>query len=541
MDPVHILEGLVSKLLKYNDIIAKCNNTNDDSAKDDDDHAASHQPQRKRKQSPVNGRGEAAFPDTLLTSSFNWINIFQATDDTTQPFYKSNKDKISSQLVDFVSYTAFAIWTSSRDDIAQFTRQIASTSSTNVSKQQFSLKFPRANNFSYSGTFRKYVNRLLEATDLNPTVIFISLWYLYVLKVRSPVPVMPSAGSEYRVVTVALILGHTFLDDHTFTTAAWSKICKIFAPKEIVSMKMEFLRSVEHRLSIPGKEFGKWLRILSSWADVWGAERAQEVKLNMATMKRPRAPSIPASFTFSKPAGAPSLSISIPSPGPIPQQQPNNSSNAMLLDSPGPSSAAARHRRLSVNTAASSTTPTNLRAPRLSIHALSPNPLISPMPLPTPSVLPSPFANTAFYFGAVASGFGQPQQFDNGIHLFDATNLPNDVWNGIWGTKLTREMLEMSMPMEPLRSSFCDITADTTSTPPTAIATNNMNLNMMNMSMNMNMMNMDHAPVFGVPSFIDKTGGRSSMDMEMFRLAGMPTTIPNNANTNNKRPNDARK
>ena len=55
--------------------------------------------------------------------------------------------------------------------------------------------------------FRKWITTLLSTTQVSQQVILIALLFIYRLKMHVPV-LMGKAGSEYRLLTVALMLGN---------------------------------------------------------------------------------------------------------------------------------------------------------------------------------------------------------------------------------------------------------------------------------------------------------------------------------------------
>jgi hypothetical protein len=55
--------------------------------------------------------------------------------------------------------------------------------------------------------FKKWVHTVLSTTQVTQNVIILALMFIYRLKVKNPA-VKGRAGSEYRLLTVALMLGN---------------------------------------------------------------------------------------------------------------------------------------------------------------------------------------------------------------------------------------------------------------------------------------------------------------------------------------------
>lgn len=56
-------------------------------------------------------------------------------------------------------------------------------------------------------SFKKWVHTVLSTTQVTQNVIILALMFIYRLKVKNPA-VKGRAGSEYRLLTVALMLGN---------------------------------------------------------------------------------------------------------------------------------------------------------------------------------------------------------------------------------------------------------------------------------------------------------------------------------------------
>lgn len=119
--------------------------------------------------------------------------------------------------------------------------------------------------------FKKWVHTVLSTTQITQNVIILALMFIYRLKVKNPA-VKGRAGSEYRLLTVALMLGNKFLDDNTYTNKTWAEVSGI-AVTEIHVMEVEFLSNMRYGLLASKEEWEEWLVKLAKFWEY--CERAQ--------------------------------------------------------------------------------------------------------------------------------------------------------------------------------------------------------------------------------------------------------------------------
>ncbi|KAK4236057.1 cyclin-domain-containing protein [Achaetomium macrosporum] len=121
--------------------------------------------------------------------------------------------------------------------------------------------------------FRKWVSSVLSTTQVTQNVVILALLYIYRLKKANPT-VKGRAGSEYRLLTVALMLGNKFLDDNTYTNKTWADVSGI-SVNEIHVMEVEFLSNMRYSLLVSAEEWEGWLNKLGRfWSFLDLAQRA---------------------------------------------------------------------------------------------------------------------------------------------------------------------------------------------------------------------------------------------------------------------------
>ncbi|KAK4539495.1 hypothetical protein LTR36_010893 [Oleoguttula mirabilis] len=143
--------------------------------------------------------------------------------------------------------------------------------------------------------FRKWVTTILSTTLVAQNVVLLALLFIYRLKKLNPT-VRGKPGSEYRLLTVALMLGNKFLDDNTYTNKTWAEVSGIVVG-EVHIMEVEFLSNMKYCLFTSAEDWAKWQSLLGKFAAF--VERASK--------PQPPAPILP-------PASSLYLPMALPSP-----------------------------------------------------------------------------------------------------------------------------------------------------------------------------------------------------------------------------------
>jgi hypothetical protein len=104
--------------------------------------------------------------------------------------------------------------------------------------------------------FRKWVTTILSTTQVGKNVILLGLLFIYRLKQFNP-GVSGKRGSEFRLLTIALMLGNKFLDDNTYTNKTWAEVSGI-SVTEIHIMEVEFLSNMRYDLYVSAEEWEEW-------------------------------------------------------------------------------------------------------------------------------------------------------------------------------------------------------------------------------------------------------------------------------------------
>ncbi|KAF9033082.1 hypothetical protein BDZ89DRAFT_1063145 [Hymenopellis radicata] len=115
---------------------------------------------------------------------------------------------------------------------------------------------------SASPNFVRFMQKLLETTQVSHSVVVLALHYIYRLKERekgSGNEAQP--GSEFRIAVAGLMMANKFLDDNTYTNRTWSDVSGI-SLAEINRMEREFLQGVDYDLYVDKRSYEKWLWVL---------------------------------------------------------------------------------------------------------------------------------------------------------------------------------------------------------------------------------------------------------------------------------------
>ncbi|KAL4886388.1 cyclin-domain-containing protein [Aspergillus karnatakaensis] len=113
--------------------------------------------------------------------------------------------------------------------------------------------------------FQKWVSSILSTTQVSQNVVLLALLFIYRLKKFNPA-VRGKRGSEYRLMTIALMLGNKFLDDNTYTNKTWADVSRI-SVQEIHVMEVEFLSNLRYNLYASKEEWAQWHVKLDLFAD----------------------------------------------------------------------------------------------------------------------------------------------------------------------------------------------------------------------------------------------------------------------------------
>lgn len=116
--------------------------------------------------------------------------------------------------------------------------------------------------------FRKWVTTILSVTQVSREVVILALMFIHRLKKFNP-GVSGKRGSEFRLLTIAFMLGNKFLDDNTYTNKTWAEVSGITV-SEIHIMEVEFLSNMRYELYASKEDWHEWkakLGRLSSFYD----------------------------------------------------------------------------------------------------------------------------------------------------------------------------------------------------------------------------------------------------------------------------------
>jgi hypothetical protein len=148
--------------------------------------------------------------------------------------------------------------------------------------------------------FRKWVATILTTTQVAQNVILLALLFVWKLKQTNPT-VKGKPGSEYRLLTVALMLGNKFLDDNTYTNKTWAEVSGI-SVQEVHIMEVEFLSNMRYSLYTSKEKWGEWHTILGKFGTFYDRASKIAASANISPTGLPVAPlSTPSSLTTSPP------------------------------------------------------------------------------------------------------------------------------------------------------------------------------------------------------------------------------------------------
>lgn len=163
--------------------------------------------------------------------------------------------------------------------------------------------------------FQKWVTTVLTTTQVSQNVILLALLFIYRLK-KFNAGVKGKSGSEFRLLTIALMLGNKFLDDNTYTNKTWAEVSGI-SVQEIHIMEVEFLSNVRYNLFASAGEWTKWHAKLRRFSESY--QRASLVPEETEQLA-PKTPALQVSPSLGATPPLPPLSPAsrLPSPPTLP-------------------------------------------------------------------------------------------------------------------------------------------------------------------------------------------------------------------------------
>ncbi|KAI9721145.1 MAG: hypothetical protein M1828_005251 [Chrysothrix sp. TS-e1954] len=232
--------------------------------------------------------------------------------DVHPPYEEPMKEKPSSKAIHPYLQLPSTI-TTSKGSLAEFAAQVTclfwfESSSTLCQIEGFSSAQLLANGLvpeaQPSTGYLKWVTTILSTTQVTQNVILLALLFIYRLKQANP-SVKGKPGSEFRLLTVALMLGNKFLDDNTYTNKTWAEVSGI-SVQEIHVMEVEFLSHMKYDLYTSAENWQQWHRQLGTFHMYF--DRAAHIQRSIT--HRPSAlhiplnlPSPPSSNAASSPYG----------------------------------------------------------------------------------------------------------------------------------------------------------------------------------------------------------------------------------------------
>ncbi|ORE11907.1 hypothetical protein BCV72DRAFT_283743 [Rhizopus microsporus var. microsporus] len=182
------------------------------------------------------------------------------------------------ELADFASIMVYLMWHARRPSVMalhDLSKAISNTQQTTSDHQLGHSKETATIANRTSAAFKKFCKQVLTATQLSESVILLALKYIAMLLQYNP-SIQGAEGSEYRLFTVALMLGNKFLDDNTFTNKTWSEVTGMKVT-DLNIMELEFLDVLRFRLFVRKDEFERWKSVVLLFrSQLLNADEAQK-------------------------------------------------------------------------------------------------------------------------------------------------------------------------------------------------------------------------------------------------------------------------
>ncbi|KAM5490335.1 hypothetical protein MaudMau93_002533 [Microsporum audouinii] len=190
----------------------------------------------------------------------------------SSPQLTSSMTGNGGNLAEFAAQVACLFWFAKASKLKQIEDGSSSYTPTSLLELEFAP----------SPGFKKWVTTVLTTTQVSKNVILLALLFIYRLKKFNPA-VRGKRGSEFRLMTIALMMGNKFLDDNTYTNKTWAEVSGI-SVQEIHVMEVEFLSNVRYNLFVTKEEWNQWLAKLSVFSSYF--EKASRLKLDVYSANR---------------------------------------------------------------------------------------------------------------------------------------------------------------------------------------------------------------------------------------------------------------
>ncbi|KAH8101407.1 cyclin-domain-containing protein [Cristinia sonorae] len=178
----------------------------------------------------------------------------QVTLDWLTPSTHRSSHFLAEKMCEMVCYLWFSALSKATCSPSKKSRLVQSTYFPKPNSATASLQF------AVSPSFTRFMQKVLETTQVSQSVIVLSLHYIYRLKMRNGFT-NGQAGSEYRVAIGALVLANKFVDDNTYTNKTWSEVSGIELA-ELNRMEREFLLGIDFDLYVDKPTYESWLNLL---------------------------------------------------------------------------------------------------------------------------------------------------------------------------------------------------------------------------------------------------------------------------------------
>lgn len=227
-------------------------------------HPYSRYPSQSRANSsydPVPSSSSRTVPSASKPQSYLHTSSSSSSSAKIVPSESATQRKSSSQSVPSYLQIPSSI-SDGKENLAEFAAQMTclfwfeSTAKLNGIEKCVDPSPTLVPEVSPASGFQKWVTTVLSTTQVSQNVILLALMFIYRLK-KFNSGVKGKSGSEFRLLTIALMLGNKFLDDNTYTNKTWAEVSGI-PVQEIHIMEVEFLSNVRYNLFASASEWSEW-------------------------------------------------------------------------------------------------------------------------------------------------------------------------------------------------------------------------------------------------------------------------------------------
>ncbi len=109
----------------------------------------------------------------------------------------------------------------------------------------------------------RFVHVLLKHLPLSTYSVMLGLYYIHQLTQFMPNKVTPNAGSEMRIVIIALMIADTQAHTNRIPIDIWAELTGLTSDA-LLKMRIEFLNCIQYKVQVSAQEYVQWIQFVAA-------------------------------------------------------------------------------------------------------------------------------------------------------------------------------------------------------------------------------------------------------------------------------------